>query len=183
MTYEQAFNIGSKIDGYIKCTYAQLFSYEHGALFSLNKPRNVVSKAREGMGANPNANVDYNVGFTSDMPVVTATQCVDDEYVPVKLTQRAAAIIAAKVSQVKPKNNWYHTYKAYQELLAGIRTGETFYVKKIAIEWIPTDGINATVIDPTTGKEIKLKDALAAAEKKVARAKALLAMAGVSIIL
>ena len=117
-----------------------------------------------------------------DIPVVVATQYLDDEYVPVKLTKRAAVIIAAKVRTVKPKNNWYSTYKAYQELLKGIESGATFYVKKIAIDWIPTDGTNAVIVD-ADGKEIKLTDALAAAEKKVARAKAYLAMAGASIIL
>lgn len=70
----------------------------------------------------------------------------------------------------------------YQQLLDTISRREMIYVKPAAFDWKPINGYNATV-KGADGKEIKLSDALAAAEKKVARAKALLAMAGASIIL
>ena len=70
----------------------------------------------------------------------------------------------------------------YQKLLEVLLKRETVYIRPAAFDWIPTDGTNAVIVD-ADGKEIKLTDALAAAEKKVARAKALLAMAGASIIL
>lgn len=70
----------------------------------------------------------------------------------------------------------------YKKLIDIISTRGTVYIKPAAFKWIPMDEMNSTIVD-ANGKVIKLTDALAEAEKKVARAKALLAMAGASIIL
>lgn len=69
----------------------------------------------------------------------------------------------------------------YQRVRDIINEGGIVYVKPAAFKWTPVDGYNATITDEN-GKTIKLADALEAAEKKVARAKAILAMAGATAI-
>ena len=65
----------------------------------------------------------------------------------------------------------------YQKLIDTIIEGGTVYVKPAAFNWVPVDGLNATITDEN-GKTIKLSDALAKAKQKVERAKAILAAAG-----
>lgn len=68
----------------------------------------------------------------------------------------------------------------YQKLFDIIDQRETVYIKPSAFDWQPVDVENSTIIDPETGQEIKLSDALAAAEKKMQTAKALLVTAGLT---
>ncbi len=68
-------------------------------------------------------------------------------------------------------------------LLRVVENREICYVPASAIDWIPDNIENATVINPTTGTEIKLSDRIADAKKKVENAKAILAMAATTIII
>lgn len=80
---------------------------------------------------------------------------------------------------------WYEFEEAkeqvtsYQGLIDCLRNGKEFYVKHVAIDWIPTNIENVTVTDEE-GVEIYLEDALAEAESKMNQAKALLGVAAAS---
>ncbi len=193
MTYNEAYKLGSRIEGYVKCTYAKLFLYEYdGAVFSLQKSNVIQSTAREDLNNSVSAlpqdtNVDGKFTII-DIPVVQAAYKEDIPYenqlVPVKLTKNAAAIIKQLMGNrgiskfgEEPKGGW-----GYARFRKGIQNNDTFYVKACAIDWIPTDFSNASVTDED-GNVILLTDALKEAEKKLASAKALLAVAGASTIL
>ena len=191
MKYDKAFEIGSRCEGYIKCTYVQLFDYNEGKVFSLNKRSDVNSSARSvmGIGYEPK-NVDYKIGFGKDRPIVIAAGKESDDIVPVYLTDYAVEIIQRGIKAIiagQPylKTNAGHAkLMEYNHLLAAINTKDTYYVKKVAVDWFPTDGANMTIIDPTTGQPILLADAIKEAENKVDQAKKILLMtAGASIIL
>ena len=191
MTYDQAYNIGTRIEGYIKCTYVQLFDYDEGKVFSLNKRSDVNSSARRvmGIGYEPK-NVDYKIAFSKDRPIVIAAGKASDDIVPVHLTDYAVEIIhmgIKAIMAVQPylKTNAGHAkLMEYNHLLTAINASDTYYVKKVAVDWFPTDGANMTIIDPTSGQPILLADAIKEAENKMDQAKKILLMAaGASIIL
>ena len=98
MNYADAFKIGSKCDGYIKCTYAKLHNTDMGAVFSLQAGYFYQNKARvdfnNSIGASPaEQNTDASGYITVDLPIVKAAEHIEinkpNEYVPVKLTQFA----------------------------------------------------------------------------------------------
>ena len=93
MSYEEAFKIGSVCDGYVKCTYAELYDAVQKELpggnrifrklFSLQKR---FAAAERTIGATISLNYAY--------PIVTAdTYVPDTKYVPVYLTDEATEYI------------------------------------------------------------------------------------------
>lgn len=184
MNYADAFKIGSKCDGYIKCTYVQLFA--KGAIFSLQRGYFYQNKARvdfnNAIGANsgqvysdiPN-NADASGYLTVDVPIVKAAEHIEiqkeNDLVPVTLTNEAIQVIA---KLVKPKN------EKTQDLANAIKNGK-FYVKACAVDWIPTNA-DAYIKDPN-GQMVKLADRLEAARKRMETAKAILATAATLTII
>lgn len=192
MNYADAFKIGSKCDGYIKCTYAKLHSPDLGVLFSLQRGYFYQNKARvdfnelmdadtETVNKNSGAtkyaqlNTDASGYITVDVPIVKATEHIEiqkeNDFVPVTLTNEAIQVIARLVKQKNPKT---------QDLADTIKNG-TFYVKACAIDWIPTNA-DVYVQDPN-GRMVKLADKLEAARKRMETAKAILATAATLTII
>ena len=225
MNYKDAFAIGSSVEGYIKCHYAELFSPTLGKLFSL-QDNNFTSKneAAKAVGAayDQNPDVDEHLIIRYDIPVVETTEF--DNYdedkqfidVPVQLTSYAKQqIIKLLSNHTRPQYTVYwsrvrsgvvqeitrkeilKTYSReqaysyvssnlnhydvvetleikpqYQELIEGIKNDGVFYVKPVAIDWIPTDIQNT-----------QLAQDLAEAKQKLETAKALLVTAGAATIL
>lgn len=168
MTYDKAFEIGSAATGYVKCTYARLYNAENGVMFSLQH-NDIIGVT--------NVNTDARITFDIDLPVVEAVRYVPGERsVPVRLTTAARDLIRTKLRNYKRTDN-------IQDLLRVVENREVCYVPASAIDWIPDNIENATVINPTTGTEIKLSDRIADAKKKVENAKAILAMAATTIII
>ena len=225
MNYKDAFAIGSSVEGYIKCHYAELFSPTLGKLFSL-QDNNFTSKneAAKAVGAayDQNPDVDEHLIIQYDIPVVETTEF--DNYdedkqfidVPVQLTSYAKQqIIKLLSNHTRPQYTVYwsrvrsgvvqeitrkeilKTYSReqaysyvssnlnhydvvetleikpqYQELIEGIKNDGVFYVKPVAIDWIPTDIQNT-----------QLAQDLTEAKQKLETAKALLVTAGAATIL
>ena len=103
MSYEEAFKIGSVCDGYVKCTYAELYDAVQKELpggnrifrklFSLQKRW---AAAERTIGATISLNYAY--------PIVTAdTYVPDTKYVPVYLTDEAAEYINHVISRGKKR--------------------------------------------------------------------------------
>ena len=101
MSYEEAFKIGSVCDGYVKCTYAELYDSVQKELpggnrifrklFSLQKRW---AAAERTIGATISLNYAY--------PIVTADTYVPDaKYVPVYLTDEATEYINHVISRSK----------------------------------------------------------------------------------
>jgi len=106
MSYEEAFKIGSVCDGYVKCTYAELYDAVQKELpggnrifrklFSLQKR---FAAAERTIGATIFLNYVY--------PIVTAdTYVPDTKYVPVYLTDEAAEYINHVISRGKKRKIW-----------------------------------------------------------------------------
>lgn len=180
MNYADAFKIGTKCDGYIKCTYAKLHNTDMGAVFSLQRGYFYQNKARvdfnNAIGASPaEQNTDASGYITVDVPIVKAAEHIDiqkeNDFVPVTLTNEAIQVIA---KLVKPKN------AKTQDLADAIKNG-TFYVKACAVDWIPTNA-DAYITDPN-GQMVKLADRLEEARKRMETAKAILATAATLTII
>lgn len=192
MNYADAFKIGSKCDGYIKCTYAKLHSPDLGALFSLQRGYFYQNKARvdfnelmdadtEKAHQNSDAtqyaqlNTDVWGYLTIDVPIVKAAEHIEiqkeNDFVPVALTNEAIQVIARLVKPSSTKT---------QDLADAIKNGK-FYVKACAIDWIPTNA-DVYVQDPN-GQMVKLADRLEAARKRMETAKAILATAATLTII
>ena len=191
MNYADAFKIGSKCDGYIKCTYAKLHNTDMGAVFSLQRGYFYKNKARQefneltdaaetayqNSGATKYAqlNTDAWGYLTVDVPIVKAAEHIEiqkeNDFVPVTLTNEAIQVIARLVN---PNSN------KTQDLEDAIKNG-TFYVKACAIDWIPTNA--DTYVQDPNGKMVKLADQLEAARKRLETAKAILATAATLTII
>ena len=180
MTYQDAFKIGSKIEGYVKCTYAILHNAKYGHDFSLQR-RNVTqsaghTQAQQALGA-PEETI-----YTIDVPVVKATENAGDKkFVPVVLTSYARDVIYQKTKSKKAYDEYDGSTRQYyrDELIKGTLQ---FEVMSSAIDWFPTDITNVMITDEN-GNEILLSDALAAAKKKLDEAKAILATAGLATVI
>lgn len=167
MNYKDAFAIGSRLDGYIKCTYAELHSPDLGVLFSLQDNNfSTKNEAAQKVGAPRTDNSDETIRIMYDVPVVVADQMSEDKLVPVRLTAQARKFIIQRLSLTK------HIKPKYAELIERIDTNSVFYVKPVAIDWIPTNIIN-----------VGLEKDLAEAKRKLDAAKAILATAGAATIL
>ena len=180
MNYADAFKIGSKCDGYIKCTYAKLHNTDMGAVFSLQRGYFCQNKARvdfnNAIGVSPaEQNTDAFGYLTMDIPIVKVAEHIEiqkeNDFVPVTLTNEAIQVIARLVKRKNPKT---------QDLADAIKKGK-FYVKACAIDWIPTN-IDAYTRDQN-GQMVKLADQLEAARKRMETAKAILATAATLTII
>lgn len=121
MNYADAFKIGSKCDGYIKCTYAKLHNSDMGAVFSLQRGYFYQNKARvdfnNAIGASPaEQNTDASGYITVDVPIVKAAEHIEikkeNDFVPVTLTDNAIEVISRLLSQ-KPRTTKYLVYKVW----------------------------------------------------------------------
>ena len=245
MNYKDAFAIGSRVEGYIKCHYAELHSPSSGKLFSLqdvnfsnknqaaqefggqrvqyggkDKPSGEDIEIYDRNEYSGNMN-DFSANIYYDIPVVEASTFVDYDMtiqkskriVPVRLTSFARKQLIDKLSQkTRPlytvymistndeeerheilktydsKKAYHYTdndlwhYEVvvepksilpkYQEIIDILNTNGIFYVRPVAIDWIPTDIQNVQIA----------KD-LTEAKRKLDAAKALLVTAGAATIL
>lgn len=281
MRYDEAFKIGSKVEGYVKCTYAMLHLPEFGKLFSIQGTQHR-SNWRELAEPIGKVKPDETAFLIAEAPIVIATERVQykpNEWVPVQLTKECMQAIISKIFKPnywetkytitrvwlkehhttvtkwedgKPVNRdvllnkvfgtekIYEGFKkpdlskyeptqdtevygikygeiektpnvalrakilgaaesgdipayfyrveskrvvgdAYYALIDGIKNGATFYVKPQAIDWVPVDVNNATVL--MDGVELNLDDALALAYKKMQDAKHLCLAAGLTTLI
>ena len=172
MTFEQASKIGTNLDGYVKCTFAELHSPTGGKLFSVQHAA-VENAARMEFNAAvsaANPNTDGTVYLTKDIPVVVATGQLspDGKWAKCTLTENARTIINNQILK-----GW-HSRKGRGEKPYTFSPGQTVYVKTVAIDWIPTD-INAVAIGSDGTTVLNLTNALAAAKRRLDQAKAILA--------
>lgn len=172
MTFEQASKIGTNLDGYVKCTFAELHSPTGGKLFSIQHAavENAARVAFNAAVSAANPNVDGTVYLTKDIPVVVATGELspDGKWAKCTLTENARTIINNQILK-----GW-RSRKGRGKEPSTFSRGEAVYVKTVAIDWIPTD-INAVEIIGNGGVPVRLTDALAAAKKRLDQAKAILA--------
>lgn len=182
MTYQEASKIGSVLDGYIKCTYAMLHDAKGGKLFSLQHADITrQNSAKEDFNKSVSAAADVNTDDTfwiEDFAVVYTDpeleQPKDDRWVAVRLTDKALDVLNKKIRRTgeQVRSGWQQFSKY------GV-----YYVKKCAIEWIPTNADNQKVEIIKDGKITQLNADIQAAKKKLDNAKAILAMASATMII
>lgn len=246
MDYKDAFAIGSRAEGFIKCHYAELYSPTLGKLFSLQdadfSTKNAAAMEFDGKQTKNGEKADKQSGSDMqvydrneysgnindliatiyyDIPIIEASEFMDyDEtlpklkrLVPVRLTSYVRKYLIQKLSKntrtlytvymVNANNkderheivqtydrkraysykdtDWWHyevvvdpakVLPKYQALIDGINENGVFYVRPVAIDWIPTDIQN-----------IQITKDLAEAKRKLDAAKAILATAGAATIL
>ena len=172
MTLQEALKIGSSADGYIKCTYARIHSTD-GYDWSLQRKtyeRNVAKTEFESAVSD----VNEATVFVQDYPVCVADSInPGSKMVNVYLTDYARNTIQTQLYGSKGKQ--HDIPYQFTKALDG-----TWEVKEVAIDWIPTDVVNAVIMQG--GIPVDLQEALEAAKKKVDNAKALLALAGTTLI-
>lgn len=205
MKYREAFAIGSKCEGIIKCTFARLYDETGRALFSLQRRDAVEHLVLDGNSQTgelyaigretdkstidmwiPGVVSDYE-GFETkgeinfDLPLVWIDEISDDRLVPAHFTDKAIEILTDSLSKAK-----HPEAPIYQKLISIINSGEPIYIKPDAFEWYATDITNVTVetTDPN-GKAvtINLDEAIAAAKKKMDDAKRALLLVGVTNVI
>ena len=159
MNYDEAFKIGSVCDGFVKCTYTELFDTKNGYKFAFQKANIIDHKI---------TNLDAaGVVISYEFPLFVCDEFVSGDkanrFIPVRLTDECITYLIDKLS--KP-------YKEHP-LIESIKNNEIFYVKACAVDWRPTNITNVTVIG-ASGKEILLSDALEDARKRMENAKNLL---------
>lgn len=164
MTYDQAYKIGDQPMGFVKCTFAKvagteagIYNKKLGQRFSFHKAH--IHKEATWVDAD-----DENIKVTEEFPIVISLEKADGDNVPVVLTNQAYSLMSDKSKHVPFEPN------------------QIVWVKKSAIDWKPTI-VNGVKVIGSDGKEIDLTAAIKAAKKKVATAKALLAMASATIII
>ena len=171
MTLQEAFQIGTRADGYVKCTYAEIIGWSANKLFSVQKAyvqENAAHQdATDKIGELP-------VMIRYDVPMVTIQENAETlniggkEFVKCKLTNEARDMI---YNFIRPK-------KGHSELMEIVNGDGIVCVRPVAIDWIPTDFKN---VKTDTGEQ--LEDALAKAKSDLDKAKALLATAAAYTIL
>lgn len=181
MKYQDAIKIGSVLDGYIRCTYMELFdapeqingSMRYRKLFSL-QAKFITHEHYYVPVSNPE-----NIGVEVLFPVVVTEKdsgyAESNKYVPVYLDTRAAKYILSKCWK-RDENS------AYAIIMARLENGEPFYVEKDAIDWMPQNLDNTTEVDDD-GIVINVSEELEEARKKMENAKAILIAAGGSLLL
>ena len=111
MTYREAFKIGSRCDGIIRCTYACLYDRDGKALFSLQR-KQASYETQPGMMFDINSGIvtyagrdaDIQGAITYDLPLVIADHVSDERLVPAHMTDQAIEIITnacAKIRAIK----------------------------------------------------------------------------------
>lgn len=172
MTYEQAKKTGKVLDGYVKCTFAEIWQKDHNRFFSFNQPHKnqyVVS----GIGAYQPP-VDETITFMWDLPLFRAVEMPGDQapamgWIPVTLTKEAYEYMIARIKQ-----NGKDGYN--------IKPDAIWYVRPVAVDWMPTDIENVAILD-ANGTEIDLDAAIKQAETAIEEKKKLLIAAGVATLI
>lgn len=179
MSYEEAFKIGSVCDGYVKCTYAELYDAVQKELPGGNRifPKLFSLQKRF---ASAEHTIGTTIGLNYEYPIVTADTYVSDtKYVPVYLTTEAAEYINHVISSSKKRS------EKWDGLEGLVQAGDMFNVKACAIDWMPTKMDNIVITEKDKNgntREVKLDDALEAARKKMENAKALLLASGGTLL-
>lgn len=103
MSYEEAFKIGSVCDGYVKCTYAELFDGIQKELPGGNRIFRKLFSLQNNF-ASAERTIGETVFFNYSFPIVTADTYISDaKYVPVYLTDEAAEYINHVISRGKKR--------------------------------------------------------------------------------
>ena len=194
MTYEQARKTGNELDGYIKCTFAIIY-YKQGSatgdrFFSLQQQYK--NRAAKAVGAYT-PNVDASARLIWDIPVFKVVDPKDGIktyydlekhwWIPVTLTPKIFDFIFGtkdKPGALKRNREYWSNYD--NGLTAGIDKDTVFYVREDAVEWIPTNIENVSVLD-ANGNEVKLDVAIQQAEKAIEEKKKMLIAAGVATLI
>lgn len=173
MTLQEAFKIGTRAEGYVKCTFVEIIQPDTAVKFAIQRTFGEESQARkdfeEKIGST--AYGDSPVVLTIDLPIV---KCEDPSeiivagkpYVQCKLTDEARAFM---YKCIKHKTN-----ARRRELQEVLDQDGAVWVKPIAVDWTPTD-IKNIVVEDENGKQISLTDARQKAYNELQAAKALLA--------
>ena len=176
MTYAQAKSLGSNLEGYVKCTYAIIWTKpvdekeNHYFSFQQHRKNTYVTYSEDGSIGYQEIDTDYIMHVFESYPLFEVAGEPDPEnpnFIPIKLTKWAYNELVTSVRHPKHK--------------AGINTDTIWYVKDCAVAWMPTNIENATVV--VNGKEILLKDALAQAEADIEKKKKLLIAAGAATLI
>lgn len=120
MSYDEAFKVGSKVDGYIKCTFTQIHDAAGNLLFSMQKEGFSKSQSLydvdsfvqrisgDVFAADPNANFE----IVTEFPLLQATlHRPGAEYVPCLFTTEAARFIQSKLKALYRTK--YYVYRLY----------------------------------------------------------------------
>ena len=172
MTYAQAIQTGSVLDGYVKCTFAIIWRKptddRRERFFSFQQvlKNNHITGVGEYLPT-----TDKNILVYWDYPLFQAVKLRDaadpknNHFVPVVLTEWGYKELVSHIKRSK----------------SDIKPDDVWYVKDYAIDWMPTNIDNATII--VDGKKINLKDALAQAEADIEKKKKLLIAAGAATLI
>lgn len=134
MRYDEAFKIGTKIEGYVKCAYAEVwlpkvveldFAKEkfdkafalQGQHYRTNQQKADWEEELQKMQGVGYMSEDADViNFVTEIPVAVATERVQyqkGERVPVKLTKQCRETIIKKINKPNYWQNKYFVYKVY----------------------------------------------------------------------
>ena len=103
MSYEEAFKIGSVCDGYVKCTYAELFDGTQKELPGGNRIFRKLFSLQKRFAAAEHT-IGATIGLNYEYPIVTTdTYFPNAKYVPVYLTDEAAEYINHIISLGKKR--------------------------------------------------------------------------------
>lgn len=104
MSYEEAFKIGSVCDGYVKCTYAELYDSVQKELPGGNRIFRKLFSLQKRFAAAEHT-IGATIGLNYEYPIITAdTYVPDTKYVPVYLTTEAAEYINHVISRSKKRS-------------------------------------------------------------------------------
>lgn len=175
MTYAQAIKTGSKLDGYVKCTFAVIWRKpvddRKERFFSFQQTAKN-AYVTDSIGAyEPDVEQQFAVNW--DYPLFEAVETRDatdpkyNHFVPVILTEWG----------------WKEMIKClkHPNQRTDLNPDDVWYVKDYAVDWMPTNIDNATII--VGGQEINIKDALAQAKEDIEKKKKLLIMAGAATLI
>jgi hypothetical protein len=167
MKYREAYAIGSKCEGVIKCTFATIYNKDGKGLFSLQNVKasygvdykhggySDESKAEDMIITQLSPNIyfadagyhgvtagdaEIRGGVTVKFPVVQIDRISNDRLVPAKLTDYAVRIIAEACKNVKVYK--WHIYRVWDaEDTPGAKVVHIMdtYTKPKDIDWMPTD--------------------------------------------
>lgn len=123
MTYQEAIKIGSKCEGYIKCTYAEIHSPSLGKVFSFQR-KNIFRRSADLQNINATFSVGSNnpdeTFYVIEMPIFKAIGPANDpKWIKVRLTDEACDYVArcwsAKVydTEVSKLRRWYIVDREY----------------------------------------------------------------------
>jgi len=173
MTYQEALKIAYKVEGYIKCTYMELFSTDNKKLFSVqNRGLRLPSDGTE------------RIEMDFVLPVVYISEYQKSHYsgkVYAYLTDELRAYLRFFVEKIIDEPSaWYG--ERMQEILRIVNENDVVLVKEVAVNWIPADS-KRVIIKDKNGNDIELGEAMEKAEEELKQAKIMLAGAGVAAVI